>query len=1192
MAMPTNAEFNNTINMKARKLITLLTITILSTFSLYSQSFLIPVDAVNNKYPITFTDAAQQKLVLYFTKNVTPGANISTVGWSVTGTAATITQIDAIGTNVLITLNTSITFAERNNVKVTYNALAGSFSMADLTEPNFLNISAVNNYIAVPADFSNGLYGENPPVDICAKVENVEVSYNVVVSHAYRNSIHYALPKAYITWQYPLDNPKTQPNMVESGGVGSGIYSITSLFAGYPDNTLNCTWVVGIYPYIFNSGTLQPNLFVTQNLVKITLPNYKKDNGTPVPGTGTLGLNPPVGDPSTLFCVGENITNFIFTDATVFDCRVAVESDLPNIRPRNVQFVYGTQTGAGIPNVFINVNGTPVQVTDNNGVSISGVWHVNPNGTPNIPGYTTPSGFFEGPVVQYLWDAFTKLMTTPMAQTYPISHIGDFVNDAVNDIFDVTLRNWGPCNAYDAFDPFTSLQAVTEFSRLRLVGAPPLPTASDVTVCLGGVTTLSAIRNGTNPGILHWYNNSDLLPIHEVGTGLTYNPGALAAGVYNYWVREIGTTGQFCEGPAKNVVLTIREGLTQPGVITGPAQVCVNQTGIIFSVVANPPLMPIGGATQYIWSVPGGWTITAGQGTRQITVTIGAATGVQTVSLVNQYTTVPTCPSPSRSTTTNVNPLPVPTITGPATACINVAGNLYTTEAGMSNYIWSVSAGGTITAGGGAANNTVTVTWTTTGAKTVSVNYTNVNGCVATSSTVYNITVNALPVPTIAGPATACINISGNVYTSQAGMSNYIWAVSAGGTITAGGGAGNNTVTVTWTTTGAKTVSVNYTNGNGCTATSPTVYNVTVNSLPVPTIAGPASKCVGSAGNVYTTQAGMSNYSWSVSAGGTITAGGGAANSTVTVTWTTSGAKTVSVNYTNGNGCTATSPTVYNVTVNPLPVPTITGPATACINVAGNLYTTEAGMSNYIWSVSAGGTITAGGGAANNTVTVTWTTTGAKTVSVNYTNVNGCVATSSTVYNITVNALPVPTIAGPATACINISGNVYTSQAGMSNYIWAVSAGGTITAGGGAGNNTVTVTWTTTGAKTVSVNYTNGNGCTATSPTVYNVTVNSLPVPTIAGPASKCVGSAGNVYTTQAGMSNYSWSVSAGGTITAGGGAANSTVTVTWTTSGAKTVSVNYTNGNGCTATSPTVYNVTVNPLPVPTIAGPCFCVY
>jgi hypothetical protein len=124
-------------------------------------------------------------------------------------------------------------------------------------------------------------------------------------------------------------------------------------------------------------------------------------------------------------------------------------------------------------------------------------------------------------------------------------------------------------------------------------------------------------------------------------------------------------------------------------------------------------------------------------------------------------------------------------------------------------------------------------------------------------------------------------------------------------------------------------------------------------------------------------------------------------------------------------------------------------------------------------------------------VTITWNTATAQTVSVNYTNSNGCIAAAPTVYNVTVNALPVPVISGPATACVNSTGNVYSTTAGMTNYTWVVSAGGTITSGGGTGNNTVTVTWNSATAQTVSVNYTNSNGCTASAPTVYNVTVNA-----------------------------------------------------------------------------------------------------
>jgi len=94
----------------------------------------------------------------------------------------------------------------------------------------------------------------------------------------------------------------------------------------------------------------------------------------------------------------------------------------------------------------------------------------------------------------------------------------------------------------------------------------------------------------------------------------------------------------------------------------------------------------------------------------------------------------------------------------------------------------------------------------------------------------------------------------------------------------------------------------------------------------------------------------MTGYIWTISAGGTITAGGGAANNTATVTWNTAGAQTINVNYINGNSCTAATATVKNVTVNPLPVPTITGNASACINSTGNVYTTESGMTGYIWS--------------------------------------------------------------------------------------------------------------------------------------------------------------------------------------------------------------------------------------------------
>ncbi|MEI7423817.1 MAG: YDG domain-containing protein, partial [Prolixibacteraceae bacterium] len=536
------------------------------------------------------------------------------------------------------------------------------------------------------------------------------------------------------------------------------------------------------------------------------------------------------------------------------------------------------------------------------------------------------------------------------------------------------------------------------------------------------------------------------------------------------------------------------------------------------------------------------------------------------------------------TTTAEIYALPVPVITGYATTCAGSGGNVYSTETDKTNYIWTVSAGGTITSGGGSTNNSVTVTWNSTGAQSVSVIYTGSHGCTAAAATVKNVTVVSLPVPALTGPATVCINHTNKVYTTDEGNANYIWIVSAGGTITSGGTSSDNSVTVTWNTAGEQSVSINYTVGSSCTAASPTVKRITVVPSPIPTLSGPESVCASTSGNVYTTESGMSAYTWIVSSGGTITSGGTATDRTATVTWNAAGDRSVSVNYQNSEGCQGATPAVQNVTVKPLPVPTITGASPVCGNMTSESYSTETGKSNYVWTLSSGGTITSGSGTA--AITIEWSTAGTHTLTVNYTGTNGCSAATSTEKTIGVGPLPVVTLSGPATACVTHPGKVYSTESGKFSYSWIVSAGGTITSGGSSSDNTVTVTWNTAGAQTVSVNYQNEFGCSAVNPTVKNVTAIAAPVPTISGPASICSGASGNVYTTESGMSAYTWIVSSGGTITSGGTATDRTATVTWNAAGDRSVSVNYQNSEGCQGATPAVQNVTVKPLPVPTITG------
>jgi gliding motility-associated-like protein len=528
---------------------------------------------------------------------------------------------------------------------------------------------------------------------------------------------------------------------------------------------------------------------------------------------------------------------------------------------------------------------------------------------------------------------------------------------------------------------------------------------------------------------------------------------------------------------------------------------------------------------------------------------------------------------------TNGNCLP-PTgsITGPSPVCQGDTGKIYSvnTVTHATSYHWNVPPGVIITSG--LNTNIITTSFTINSVSGSFSVYAFNNNCNSIPSPSFPVIVNAFSVPTIVGPAELCLDTLSWIYTTQAGMTNYIWSVSSGGTIISGGTGSNNSVTVRWNSSGTQTVSVNYSSPNGCTAPSPTVYNVTVNPLPIPTITGPTPVCVGSSGNVYSTQRGMTNYLWFVSPSGTITSGGGISDSTVTVTWNNVGVQTVSVNYTNSNGCSATDPFAYDLIVNPLPFPSLSGPTPVCVNSTGNVYTTQPGMTGYAWSVAPGGTITAGGSALDSSITITWISMGIQSVSVNYASNDGCSDTATVVYNVTVNPPTVPTIAGSKRVCVNSTSNVYTTEAGMTGYNWSVSLGGTVTAGGGPGDNSVTVTWTDVGAQTVGVIYTNTYGCTLPEPVVFNVIVIALPIPALIGPTPVCVGSINNHYSTQALMSNYSWNISTGGLITSGFG--TNQVTVNWNNPGNQFISINFITPEGCTALSPNNFPVTVNPFP------------
>jgi|GEM_PF-1000908 len=647
--------------------------------------------------------------------------------------------------------------------------------------------------------------------------------------------------------------------------------------------------------------------------------------------------------------------------------------------------------------------------------------------------------------------------------------------------------------------------------------------------------------------------------------GASVNIGTVTMNNSGQWYEGLFNLAASANNPASSLVITLTVGNGGSGdVKIDNFQVQASPNGNTYSWAAVPS-----GATAGLPGTAG--TSLASNNNITVTPTVSSTYTVNATSGAG-------CTSQSNVLVT-VNPLPVANaITGPAAVCVastisltpNATGNptLTYTFASSNNSIATVTNAGVVT---GAGAGTVNITYTVTDG----------NGCSATSAA-YPVAVNARPVIsfTTAPGATICAS-TGVTYTTQAGQSNYIWSVPGTNgvdyTITAGGiGTGSNTVTLQWLTAGSKAVTVNYTNSNGCTGASAASNTTTVNARPTPTftVQPGASVCATVGVNtydiIYTTQAGQTNFIWNVPGVAgvdySIVAGGtGTTNSTVTVRWLTTGSKTVTVNYTNSNGCTALAAASNTTLVNALPVVN-TSALSVCVNSTINATPNSAGTwlssNNGLATVDNAGLIT---GVSAGSVTFTYTLTS-----------TGCARTTSPV---TVNPLPViaPISGGAPAICVNDITIFSNATPGGS---WSIV--------NGTGTASIDASGLVTGlsAGNITVVYTFSNGTCSNSVSVL-LTIN--PIPSVAaiggGAASVCVNANTPAFTNA--TPGGSWSVIDG----SGSATVNGIGVVTGVSAG--TVTVVYTVDNG-TCSNESAVALTINPLPaVAVISGgaPDICV-
>ncbi|WP_347160200.1 T9SS type A sorting domain-containing protein [Pontibacter chitinilyticus] len=438
-------------------------------------------------------------------------------------------------------------------------------------------------------------------------------------------------------------------------------------------------------------------------------------------------------------------------------------------------------------------------------------------------------------------------------------------------------------------------------------------------------------------------------------------------------------------------------------------------------------------------------------------------------TIVYTYTNGNTC-SNTATQTIQVKAVPTVTLGSFADICVNAAA---LTLSGGS------PAGGTYS-GTGVANGVFNPATAGVGTHTITYQYES-NGCISTATSIIKVT--AQPTATLAAFSNVCVNATSFALTGGS---------PAGGTYS---GTGVNNGQFNPATAGVGTHTITYTyNSNGCTVSA--TSSITVNPLPTATAGTYAAQCVGAVDKTTFALSGTvtnGTPTWAFVSGtngatATITNG-----NTLTPTVTVNGTGTVTIRLTatsNTNpGCSPAATSTTVLTVNPLPVVSITAPSASAYCASAPVITLAGNQS--------GGSFTVDGVAAT-TFNPGTLATGNHTIIYSYTNSSGC--TNSVSKTVTINPLPTVSFTG-----LNNGDVLYTG--GNNIALVGNPSGGTFTSSTGTGLSGNTFNPCSAGPGTYTITYTYSNGTCSNSiqktitvkESKYTVVVKASPFPICRG---------------------------------------------------------------------------------------------
>lgn len=495
-------------------------------------------------------------------------------------------------------------------------------------------------------------------------------------------------------------------------------------------------------------------------------------------------------------------------------------------------------------------------------------------------------------------------------------------------------------------DATTNCESAVRLAINVTVSDPGTPTTTNAnqTFCLVNTPTIANLQvNETN---IVWYSDA------TGGTQLASTTNLVNAATYYASLIDAATN---CESAVR---LAINVTVSDPGT---PTTTNANQT---FCLVNAPTIASLQvNEANVIWysDTTGGTqlapTTALVNGTTYYASLVDSSTSCESAVRLAINVTVS---DPGTPTTTNVN----------QTFCLANAPTVANLQVNETNVTWYSN----ITGGTQLAPATALVNGTTYYASLVDA----VTSCESTVRLAINVTVSNPGTPTTTNTnQTFCLINAPTVANLQANESNVVWYAAQ----TGGSQLASTTPLVNGLTYYASLMDAN----TGCESASRLAVSVLLSDPGTPTTSSTTQTfCLVDAPTVADLQINESNVIWYAGA----TGGSQLALTTALVNGTIYYAALVDT----GTGCESTIRMAVTAAFDNSGQAEIQGGSnTACV-FDQVTYTTNPGMTNYVWSVT-NGSIVSGGQSTDNSVTVSWLAIGAGNVSVSY--VNSCSGNSS-----------------------------------------------------------------------------------------------------------------------------------------------------------------------------------------------------